>query len=216
MRAELDGAQRAGLLTQIGFLTSNATSTESDPIHRGVFLIRRILCVDLQPPGMVAPLPAPMGPPQTMRQRVSEHTNTCGAGCHDTRINPLGFAFEHFDALGRFRTEERVGGAALPIDSSASVAISTLTLQYDGAAELARALANEPSVHDCYARHWLEYTYGRASTSLDDRIARRTGRSSRMQGLSVRDVVHELVTSPAFRSRSTTPYEGPPVGMTSP
>jgi hypothetical protein len=216
VRADLDPDERAGLLTQIGFLTSTATSTESDPIHRGVFLIRRVMCVDLQPPGMVAPLPAPMGPPETMRQRVEEHTSTCGAGCHDTRINPLGFAFEHFDALGRFRDVERVAGTDLPIDASASIELDNGELTYDGAAELARALADEPSVHDCYARHWLEYAYGRASTSIDDRIARRAGRRSRLEGLSVQGVIRELVTSPAFSERSTTPYEGPPLGETSP
>lgn len=216
VRADLDPSERAGLLTQIGFLTSTATSTESDPIHRGVYLIRRVMCVDLEPPGMVAPLPAPMGPPETMRQRVEAHTSTCGAGCHDTRINPLGFAFEHFDALGRFRDVERVAGTDLPIDASASIELDNGRLAYDGAAELARALAAEPSVHDCYARHWLEYAYGRASTDLDDRIARRAGRASRLDGLSVQGVVRQLVTSPAFRARSTTPYEGPPLGETSP
>ncbi len=56
-RAQLDGKQRAGLLTQVGFLTVNANQTDSDPIHRGVFINRRILCATLPaPPNNVPPL----------------------------------------------------------------------------------------------------------------------------------------------------------------
>src|SRR5690606_29184603 len=71
---ELDPTERSGVLTQIGFLASHATSRDPDPIHRGVFLARRISCLTIAaPPDDIPPLPTP-DPAQTNRQRVEAHT----------------------------------------------------------------------------------------------------------------------------------------------
>ena len=99
------GPERPGFLTRLGFLAFNANLREPDPIHRGVEISHRVLCSDLAPPnGEIPPLPAAM-PGQTNRERVTAHTGQgeC-AGCHVSIINPLGFAFENFDAIGRIRT----------------------------------------------------------------------------------------------------------------
>jgi hypothetical protein len=207
-RVSLDTTQRAGLFTQIGFLSVNATSTETDPIHRGVFLHRRMLCTRLPaPPMMVPPLP-PDDPsmPHTMRERVTTHTGpgTCGATCHGTTINPIGFAYEHYDALGRWRDRDH----DLPIDASDSYAFGGLPAHYDGAVELGRVMSEQVSTHRCYTQHWLEYAYGRAVSSADDAILTRVGRASRRGELDVLGILTELVTSPSFTHRSAAPYAG--------
>ncbi|MGZ5968297.1 MAG: DUF1592 domain-containing protein, partial [Polyangiales bacterium] len=107
-KVSLDAKTRAGFLTQIGFLSANASSRDSDPIHRGVFVNLRIICADLPPPPMnIPPLPADDTGTKTMRERIEEHTKVepCHS-CHGVMINPIGFAYEGFDALGKARTTD--------------------------------------------------------------------------------------------------------------
>lgn len=207
-RTSLDPTRRAGLFTQIGFLSVNATSTETDPIHRGVFLHRRMLCTTLPPPPMmVPPLPADDPTmPHTMRQRVTTHTGpgTCGATCHATTINPVGFAYEHYDALGRWRDRDH----GLPIDATGNYPLGGLPQNYDGAVDLGHVMAGQLVTHTCYTRHWLEYAYGRATSRVDEAVIARVGGRSRFDHLDVIGVLTELVTSRSFTHRSPLPYAG--------
>jgi len=201
-RVEL-GPQRAGLFTQIGFLAAQSTSTTSDPIHRGVQLNRRVLCADLPAPPMeVAPLPGPSSTiPQTLRQRVDAHTGrgTCGARCHGGLINPIGFAFENYDALGRWQDTDN----GLPVDAAARYEFESGVFRgYANAVELATIIAAESATHRCYTGHWLEYLYGRQRQPVDDAIVARVAEQSLGGSVSVRDVIVELVTSGPFLSRT--------------
>ena len=100
----LDPSRRAGLLTQLGFLSKNATRSGSDPVHRGLAVVRQLLCDEPDPPPMMFELPAPVAGLTT--REVYERATVCGGSCHADLINPPGFAFEAFDAVGRFRTTE--------------------------------------------------------------------------------------------------------------
>lgn len=205
-RVDLDPTERAGLLTQVGFLAANASSTDPDAIHRGVFVNHRILCAPLPPPPMmVPPLPADDTGMRTMRERIDLHTGpgTCGASCHGTMINPIGFAYEHYDALGRWRDQDR----GQPVDSAAEYDFGGAVVDYGDAVELASVIASQPMAHRCYVRHWLEYAYGRPPSSRDSQLIARVGRASLEDGTSVRDILIELVASDAFRTRSTTELE---------
>ena len=101
-RVDLDPKQRAGLLTQTAFLARSGT-TESDPILRGAFLNHTLLCLDLEPPpGVTEMVPDPPASARTNRERVTAVTSaTQCAACHAAFINPAGFAFENYDALGQ-------------------------------------------------------------------------------------------------------------------
>ncbi|HEV8247001.1 MAG TPA: DUF1592 domain-containing protein, partial [Polyangiaceae bacterium] len=194
-KVSLDPAQRRGLLTQVAFLASHATSVDPDPIHRGVFVARRLLCDRLSaPPGMVPPLPAANG--RTNRETVEQHTETRGsvcATCHKYVINPLGFPFEIYDAVGHYRTEDN----GHPVNASTDAEIDKKQMPVKDGVELADALAASSKVHACYARHWLEYAYGRPATPRDDALISRLGAES-ANGLGVKDLVVELVQAPAF------------------
>ena len=205
-KVTFDDARRAGLLTQVGFLAVHSSSTDPDPIHRGVFVNRKILCAELPaPPNNVPPLPPldPMAPPKTMRQRITEFTGagTCGAGCHSTLINPAGFAYERFDALGRWRDTDR----GLPVDTRDTYSFEGTARNYDGATDFAQAMANEPMAHKCYSRNWLEFLYGRRSVSADQPLVRRIGALSRDDQASVIRVLDALVTSESFTARGVEP-----------
>ena len=107
-------SERAGILTHPYLLAVHAYHRSSSPIHRGVFLTRDVMGRFLKPPPMaIAFMDGRFQPHLTMRQKVTELTRdeSC-MGCHAT-INPLGFALEHFDAVGRLRFLDN----AAPVDA---------------------------------------------------------------------------------------------------
>jgi hypothetical protein len=135
----------------------------------------------------------------TSRERIEMHTGpgTCGASCHGTFINPIGYAFEHFDGLGQYRTEE----LGLPVDSAATFEFADGPVSYDGAGELNGAMAERIQTHDCYAKHWVEYALGRDTAGSDLDLIQTMGDAS-LGGLSLRELIVELVQSDEFRSRN--------------
>jgi hypothetical protein len=201
--ATLAAGERRGILTQVGFLAANATSTTPDPIHRGVFIARRIACLPLAaPPAEIPPLPEPEG--RTNREVIESHTQEPGtvcSMCHTPIINPLGFPFESFDAVGAFRTEDN--GQMVDTRTSAPVSESGAPVDVANALELADALAASVDVHSCYTKHWIEQLNGRAVTSADDALRERLGEASARGEITIRELIAALVTSPAFLTRST-------------
>lgn len=197
--ATLSATERRGLFTRVGFLGKNSTSVNPDPIHRGVFIGERVACVKISaPPDAVPPVPAPEG--RTNRETVEEHTETPGtvcATCHKSIINPFGFPFENYDAVGQFRTQDN----GFPVETSASPLVGTEPVPVRDAVEMMDVLAASPSVHECYARHWLEFAYGRSMATQDRAIVERIGARS-LEGATVRDLIVGLVTAQAFLNRS--------------
>lgn len=141
----LDPDHRAGLLTHPQFLANHSYYRLSSPIHRGVFLARNVLGRVLRPPPVaVAPLDEGVDPSLTTRERVALQTEpqSCQS-CHSL-INPLGFALENYDAVGRFRTEEK----SKPIDAAGSFSDSAgHTTSFRGARELGEVLTQSDEVH---------------------------------------------------------------------
>jgi hypothetical protein len=194
------GADRPGWLTRIGYLALNANLTQPDPIHRGVDVINRLMCADLQPPpGEIPELPDGM-PGQTNRERVNAHTgpNTCGEGCHSTLINPIGFAFESFDAIGRSRTMDN----GLPVDTTGEVETTSGMKAFTGAPELVNILANDAVVHGCYAIHIAEYALSRDIGSADRALVDGLEGISMNANASIKGMVLAIVGSPSFLTRT--------------
>ena len=147
-----------GVLTEGGILATHAFSNGSSPIHRGKFVREQLLCQELPlpPPGLVAEPPA-MDPTATTRERFSAHSELeeC-AGCHRL-MDPIGFAFEHFDGVGQHREDEN----GLPIDTSGEIVGTGYTNgTFEGTDELAGLLAGSPEVDRCFAQQWARYAYG--------------------------------------------------------
>lgn len=195
------GPDRPGILTRLGFLAYNGNLSEPDPIHRGVDVINRLMCLDLLPPPDVdiPPLPASI-PGQTNRQRVEAHTgdNTCGQGCHSTLINPMGFAFENFDALGQSRTMDN----GKPVDTTGAVSLGGELKSFNGAPELVSLLSTAPLVHGCYAKHLAEFTLMRDITEKDRPVVERIETVSVKSSASVKAMLLELISVPSFLTRN--------------
>lgn len=210
-RVDLDPTQRSGVLTRLGFLAYNATLTQPDPIHRGVFVSTRMICVDLPAPPMNVP-PVPTETAPTNRERVDLHTGkgTCGEGCHYNFINPAGFPFENYDAIGRWRTEDN----GFPVNAADTYKLDGVAAPYNNAMEFSSKLAASLEVNRCYAQQWLEYLYGRPHTVADEPLLYEVAAASRIGQMSVREMIKALLVSPAYLNRAVDSTEGPATGGT--
>lgn len=200
-RVELDPMQRRGMLTQVGFLASRAYAVDPDPIHRGVAVNLKVLCAALpNPPPNVPALP--MVPPNsTNRQTVNAHTGpgTCGSGCHSTLINPIGFAFEHYDSVGAYRAMDR----GQTVDATGEYSLDGRPSTFTNAVQLIGFVAESRQAHECYARYWLEFLAGRGPETEDRSLIQWVGALSRTDR-PILDLVESILSSPTFTARSTT------------
>ncbi len=196
---ELDPTQRAGLLTQPALLAKAAHTDQSSPVHRGVVVRENFLCQPLpSPPDDVDDTPPDPDPNATTRERFAEHTsNASCAACH-VLIDGLGFGFEHYDAVGAFRSME----GNLPVDASGEVvATADIDGPFDGAVELAGMLASSSNVHQCVSTQWLNFALGRVVGDEDACSNEAVYAAFEASDLDVPSLILSVVTSDAFRYR---------------
>jgi hypothetical protein len=162
--ADIDATKRAGIFTQAAFLTAKADATDSHPVKRGDAILRRVMCTELIIPAtlVVPPLPEPL-PGQTTRERFSMHHESPCATCHQL-IDPIGFSFEHYDAIGGYRTTD----AGKPVDSTGMVALASKMMKFDSATDLLKQIAQTSEAKDCMATQWLRYTLRRREVGTED------------------------------------------------
>jgi hypothetical protein len=198
-KVDLNPAQRSGLLTLAGFLSSYAVLDDPDSIHRGVFVNQRILCRELPPPDPKATVLKPLDAGMTNRERVEATTGpgTCGQGCHSTIINPPGFAFEHFDAIGKYRDQDR----GKPINAAASYAFAEELKSFDGAIEFSQLLAQSPQAHSCYLQNWMGYINGHLFQAEEQPTLDALTLDSLAGSLPLKDAVLRIVTADGFLNR---------------
>jgi Protein of unknown function (DUF1592)/Protein of unknown function (DUF1588)/Protein of unknown function (DUF1585) len=148
---------RLGVLSLPGVLAVHSAFDESNPILRAKFVLQRMLC-SLPPPPTFVVKPPPVDPTLTTRERWRQHSAVSGcAECHSI-MDPVGFAFENFDAIGQYRTTEN----GHDIDNSGGIpSIGVADGEVHGAAELASALATSTAAADCFATHWFRYSMSR-------------------------------------------------------
>jgi hypothetical protein len=151
--------ERLGLLTLPGVLTVTSKFSQTSPVHRGAFVIRDLLCGTLQsPPSDLDIVPPPLDPSLTTRERWAAHSNNPAcSGCHE-RLDPVGFALEEFDAIGRHRTEEN----GKPIDASGGLLdLGIEDGELVGGVALAEVIAGSEEAAACFARQWFRFAGGR-------------------------------------------------------
>lgn len=200
---ELDPSQRAGILTRGAFLTVLSTKNVTAPIRRGVWVLEELMCTELgEPPANANNVAVDGGVVdgelRTVRDDVTERTTTSEpcTGCHTT-INPIGFTFENYDAIGRYQTMEVTSG--LPIDASGTIATSG---DVDGpvanARDLSSRLATSKKVQQCFVGRWYRAAIG-SDLSESDQCALAAIEQEFEQGGSMRDLVLAVIESDAFR-----------------
>ncbi len=211
------GPERGGLPLRAAMLQSTTLATA--PIVRGVFVLRRYLCDQLPTPSLdivndrlseLEHLDR-----ETMRSREIVDAMTgdepC-VTCHGT-INPIAFALEDFDGMGRHRTEEHaISGGMILASFPVEPANSTLEIDpgesvtIDGGAELSQALADSRRLQDCFVQRLLVHTQGRDFTPEDGCAIRRLG-SAAEEGQSLRDLYLGTVLDHAIGTRALVSEE---------
>lgn len=200
-RVDLAPGRASGFLTQGGLMAVQAKVNQSSPIHRGKFVRERLLCqfippppdnVDITPPEVDQSLPT--------RERFQQHSDDplC-SGCHHL-MDPIGFGFEHFDGIGKWRDEE----AGQPIDASGEIIAAKVTGTFDGVPELAAMLVDSPEVEACMTRQWFRFAYGRGETNKDECILDELEDAFSKSGRNIQDLLVALTQTDAFMYRAHT------------
>ncbi len=167
-RVSLDGTERSGVLTQASVLTVTSYPTRTSPVLRGKWILENVLNAPPPPPPPgVGSIDAKGGPlAGTMRQQMEKHrANPMCASCH-TRMDPLGFALENYNAVGQWRTHD----AGQPIDSSGALPSGKT---FSGSAQLKAILAdNRDTFAECLTEKLMIYALGRGLESYDRRAVK--------------------------------------------
>jgi hypothetical protein len=201
----LDPQRRGGLLTQPLFLAKHAQPKWSSPVQRGVVVMRDVLCVPLgAPPSNVnlEPIGVDATGQLTRRKLVEQHSNDprC-AGCHRV-MDPLGLAFEHYDAVGAWRDVDLDDSAAIDSRVTLSLADPELDGPVQSATELTRRIAASKAARSCYVTQWYRFAMGRTEGPRDQpELAALQRRFLETDG-AIPDLLVAITTSDAFRSRA--------------
>lgn len=190
------GPERPGYFAQIPFLLLYGLNEHSDAIHRGVHLNFDVLCANVPPPPGAVTLPAQQAG-QTDRERIASGTRPCGNGCHDAYINPLGFAFENFDGLGRLRDTDN----GIAVDTASSYPFADGTREYANAPELMEIMASTEMAHACYAKHIASYVLQRDIAASDAPLVGELMSASLSQAASVKQIMLDVIAHPSFLTR---------------
>ncbi len=194
---------RGGVLTMGAVLTLTSQTTRTSPVKRGLFVLDQMLgAPPPPPPADIPPLEqaAKADPNATVREKLAAHLGnpTCAA-CHN-RLDPLGLAFEHFDAIGRWRDSEN----GKPIDATGTLPGG---VQLNGAGDLKRTLlARADQFVEALTAKVLTYSLGRGVEPFDRPAVRQIARRTRAQGDRFNALIESVVLSETFRTcRGRTP-----------
>jgi len=205
---QLDPERYSGFLTQAGLLMAHAFSDLGSPIHRGLFVRTNLLCQPPPPPPPDVPPPPQIDRTMTTREQFALHSgnNVCGA-CH-MLMDPIGLAFEHFDAMGRYRPDEN----GLPIDATGQILQRgaesgewITEASFDGVQELGTVLAQSNRVRSCVARQWFRYSMGRSEMAEADQCSLRSiDEAFARSGYDIKELLVAITQTPAFRYRGVS------------
>jgi mono/diheme cytochrome c family protein len=194
-----DRTRRGGLLAQGALLATTSYPDRTSPVLRGKFLLNNIfgLPVPPPPPGVDTNLEnKPGAPPQTMRERLSQHRqNPSCSSCHSV-IDPLGFALENFDVIGGWRTVDEAGK---PVDASGSTVGGE---KVDGLAGLRALLLSQPEQFPrTVTEKLLSYALGRRLEYSDEPAVRKIVRDAAAGNYRWSSLILGIVESPPFLMR---------------
>ncbi len=194
----LPEGERSGLLTRLGFLATNATPYDPNPIHRGKFINKHVLCNVVPPPPDMFSIPDGVAG-NTNRERIQNATGECGGSCHTPLLNPAGFAFESYDAVGKWRTMD----GDYPVDTTGTLPFGNQLTEFTGALDLSAKIAESPNAHECYVRHWFEYLHQRVPTAGDAPLIAKVAQVSMKNDLPIHEIIVGLLVNDLFLKRAS-------------
>ena len=189
---------RAGILTHPYLLSAMAYSRTSSPIHRGVFLCRNLLGVNLKNPSVAASFEdAKFDPSLTMREKVTSLTKNANcAGCH-ALINPLGFTLENYDTVGRWRTVDN----GKPIDPTVDYQSEEGgPRRFTGARDVAKHAVESPYAHDAFVRHLFHHLVKQPPMAFGPSTVESLRKSFEGNGFNIKRLIADIA-----RVKTTAP-----------
>lgn len=195
-RVHLTTDQRGGILTQASILTVTSNPTRTSPVKRGKWILDNLLGTPPPPPPPDVPeLKEGKELTGTLRQRMEQHrANPSCATCHQ-RMDPLGFGFENYDAIGTWRTLD----GKSPIDPSGVLPDGK---SFKGPKELKAILkGKEEEFRRCFTEKLLTYALGRGLEFYDKAAVEQISRNLAQKGNRFSALVVEIVKSDPFQKR---------------
>jgi len=192
-------SERGGILRHGSILTVTSYATRTSPVIRGHWILENLL--GAPPPPPPANVPAlrdnTVATNLSIRERLAEHrTNRACAGCHEL-MDPVGFALENFDAVGRWRTVED----GRPIDASGGISGDS---EFAGVAGLEQSLLRRPEIFvSTLVEKMLTFALGRGVELHDAPAVREVVRRARADDYRFSSLVAGIVTSTPFRMRKS-------------
>jgi len=194
-------SHRGGLLGMSAVLIASSYPHRTSPVLRGKWLLETLLGTPPPPPPPnVPPLEEHAGAaPQTVRERLAQHrANPACASCHN-RIDPLGFALENYDAIGRWRTED----SGKPIDNTGEMPDGT---KFEGPEGLkAMLLQHKALVMRHLTSKMLGYALGRGLTLEDSCVVDQIMTDLKRTNYSAQSLVENIVFSMPFQYQAASP-----------
>jgi len=196
-------SRRGGLLTQAAILSLTSDGTRHRPVHRGVWVMESIFGKSPPPPpANVEPIETnPAGPKATLRMKLEAHIHDAScAACH-AKIDPLGLAFENYDAIGRWRTTEKTEGVGAEpvVDPSGKLLDGRAYKDADEFKKL--LLADLDAFNHTFVEKLATYSMRRAMSFDDREKLKAIAAASKAADYRVKDIVTALVTSDLFQNR---------------
>jgi len=196
---------RGGLLTMGATLGLTSDGTRHRPVHRGVWLSETIFNRTPPPPPAnvdpIEPVP-PEGEKITVRKRIESHANNAScAACHQS-IDPLGLAFDQYDAVGQWRTREIVsGGRGEDPIVDASGKLPDGRLFNDSEEFKALMLEDRDLIAQAFIEHLCTYALRRVITVDDAEMIQTILEEAKKTNYSLKDVIRAVATSDLLRQR---------------
>jgi hypothetical protein len=200
-----EGSPRGGLLGQGSLLTITSYANRTSPVNRGKWVLENLLNAPPPPPPPNVPALKTEGSDHsktlTMRAAMVQHrANPACFGCH-ARMDPIGFAMENFDAIGRWRDSD--GGT--PVDGSGVFPDGET---FNGMAGLKKALLSHPEEFvSTVTEKLLMYATGRNVQFYDEPVVRGIIRESARNNYTFASLVLGVVKSAPFQMRETEPVK---------
>jgi cytochrome c551/c552 len=200
-RVELDNPERGGLLGQGSILTLTSYPNRTSVVQRGKWILETLLGTPPPPPPANVPelkAQSQDGRTLNMRQQMEQHrANPACAGCH-MRMDPLGFAMENYDGIGKWRARD----GEVPIDASGRLPDGTLL---EGPAGLRRALttAHRDEFVSTLIEKMLTYALGRGAESYDKPVVRSIAAAAARDDYRITAIIGGIIGSTPFQMRET-------------
>jgi hypothetical protein len=200
VKTDLDPAQRRGFLTMAGFVSAHSDGDDTAIVSRGRYFRGDILCDHIPPPPNPALAvfgPKSSDPNMTNRERLLNHVQTPAcASCHNI-FDPIGFALENYDPIGRYRTMDK----GKQIDASGSIPLGAGEIAFDNFIDFIDKLSKTPELYACFSTQYFSFATGRNFDEINACERKAITDEFVKSGYKVDKLVMSVVNSPSFTAR---------------